>query len=187
MIHFLRLVVMGCLAAGCLWCKINPTGQALAPSPEEAYAKLAEASKAGQAGVIYDLMSTTSRWAVMSIFKDQKTMCGLIQEHYPADRQAAELRRCKGAYEAKDERAFFEVMARELDLFKSLKHLGKMGTVSKKDKRAEIGGGADKVAFCQEEKGWGYCGLEAWLERIKVRTARDLTSVKENAAAFKHE
>ncbi len=186
MIRLFHLTVVGCLAAGLISCKIKPAGQDLAQSPEAAYTKFAEAGRTAQAGVLYDLLHTPSRWAVMSIFKDQKAMCALILAHYPTDRQAAAVRRCQAAQEAKDDRSFFGALARERGFLRPLAQLRSMGAVKREDTRAEIESAAGKLAFCKEDKGWGYCGFLERLERLKIKTARDLTSAQENAEAFKN-
>jgi len=162
------------LLCSLLWLSAGPGcsgrgAQSAAPkSPEQAAAELQRLARAGDAGGVYELLDQDSRWSLMSIHKDQHAICALVRASYPKERQARELERCRLADRARDAKAMFAAYARQEALLAKL-----------------AGQAPPRAELCQDGAGWRYCGLRAELERLKVKTARDAASIRENAEAFK--
>lgn len=156
------------------------------PSPERAGAEVAEAARAGKLERVFDLLDKNTRWSIMSVHKDRQQICKLIQDHYPKERQARELRRCHLAAAAADARAFFVAYAKQhKQLVEPLARLQVAGAGHGSGSRVELEGGGQRVPFCKEDGGWYCCGLRERFERLKLKAARDLMTVRENTEAYK--
>jgi hypothetical protein len=181
------LLLGGCQRAG------SPVKVALPTTPEEAFAELTRAARQGDGGRLYALLDNDSRWSLMSIQRDQREICAIVRSTYPKEHQERELARCRQAAMAKDVEAYFVSYAAGQRLLAPLAALGKMGRRSGSGARVEIEAERGRVAVCEEQRkedgrelrGWVYCGLRPQLEAAKIKAARDLTSVRENAESYK--
>ena len=126
---------------------------------------LRQAVKARDPGLIYDLLDQQSRWSVISIHKDLGKICSLVKTHYPKQRQARELQRCAGAARSRDARAYLAALPWTAELLRPLQ-------------------GDSIQGLCQQGGAWSYCGLGDGLGRLKVKSARDLATTRENADTF---
>ncbi len=135
---------------------------------DQAAALLAQAVKDKDPGKVFDLLDKQSRWSAISIHKNLKQICALVRSHYPRQRQARELERCAAAARSKDARAYLASLPWTDALLSPLSGAGQ----------------ADK-GLCREDDGaWSYCGLDKGLQRIKIKSARDLATTRENADSF---
>lgn len=134
----------------------------------QAQALLHQAVQARDPARVYDLLGQQSRWSVISIHKNLKQICSLVKAHYPKQRQARELERCSGAVGATDARAYLAGYPWTGQLLRPLSALTPA---------------LDK-GLCQEDGAWCYCGLDPELGRLKVKSARDLATTRENVDAF---
>ncbi len=182
------LLALVTVAGGC------PRTRSSRPTPESAVAALARAG--GDAAQLYDLLDQDSRWSVISVHRDLRTICELVRAQYPKDRQAPELHRCRPAELARDPRAFFVSQAAGWGLLGGLSGLtGKETPQGSGEQRTVPRAGGPPLLLCQtpaEGKpssapgtSWAYCGAHEELERLKLKTARDLASVQENAEAYR--
>ena len=134
-------------------------------------------------GRLFDLLDQQSRWSVMTVHRDLRRLCELVRAHYPKDRQLRELARCQVAEAAPEARAFFSRQANEWAVLARLQGLtGKEGLEGSGELRTVKGHPA--LVVCRGPD-WGYCGLREELERIKLKTTRDLATVQENAEAYR--
>jgi hypothetical protein len=160
-----------------------------APStPEQALEAVAAAMRAdGGARSIYDLLDEGTRFSIMSAHKDLQRICTLVRAHYPKHLQAREVRRCDLASRAQNAKVWFIAYARRnrlLDHLKRAEKTGKRRGPSRGD-RVELESAGGSLAFCREEGVWTFCGLRQHFDKLKVKTARDLTTVGENVEAYK--
>jgi hypothetical protein len=153
-------------------------------SPEAALHALVDAARAGDLAKLYGLLDTPSRWSLMSVYKDQLKLCGLVRAHYPKERQRNELARCRLADGARDVESLFSTWARERGLAATLAKLPAAGKPSVAGERATLPG-APAVILCREGEGWLYCGLRDELERLKLKAARDMATIQENVEAYR--
>jgi hypothetical protein len=179
----LRLVgvaLLGVVAAGCPRSKAPPS----AATPELALADLARAG--GDPKLLFDVMDQASRWSAITVHRDLRTICQLVRAHYPKDRQARELQRCQAADSVREPRDFFAGQAAGWGLLAGLSGLtGKEPLQGQGDRRTVARPGQPALVFCRTDNAWSYCGPREELERLKVKTSRDLASVQENADAYK--
>lgn len=175
----LLAAVTGLAGADCR----RPASPALPRTPEQALAALARAGDDGAA--LFDLLDQQSRWSVMSVHRDLRKVCELVRQSYPKDRQAREITRCRAAETADDARAFFAGQARGWGLLATLEGLSGTESLPGSGDRRTAQGKHGPVSLCQDGEGWGYCGAREALEAMKVKTARDLATVQENAEAFR--
>jgi hypothetical protein len=179
----LRLVVLALLGVGAAGC---PRSKAplRAPTPEQGLAELARAG--GDARLVFDVMDQDSRWSVITAHRDLRAICQLVRAHYPKDRQPRELRRCQTAEAVREPRDFFASQASGWGLLGGLSGLtGKEPLQGQGDRRTVARPGQPALIFCRNGADWSYCGAREELERLKVKTSRDLASVQENTEAYK--
>jgi len=174
------MVLSLCLSiAGCASSKAPKPN--VPKTPEQVLSDLKQAIAHKDTGKIYAMLDQQSRWSVMSIYRDQKTICSLVRAHYPQKRQARELDRCSDAVRCKNVDSFFSVLTRKHKLLVSLSRLPDED-ISEEDKAH--GERKDRGPFTKEGGYWYYAGLRQELKSIKVKIARDLVTIKENTAAF---
>jgi hypothetical protein len=158
-------------------------------TPEQVLEAIVEAVRTDAgAKKVYDLLDTETRFSIMSAHKDLQRICSLVRNHYPKRLQAREVRRCDLASRAENARVWFVAYARKHRLLEHLERAQKTSTRhgSAQGNRVELQSAGQRLAFCREEEGlWTYCGLRRQFERLKVKTARDLTTVAENVEAYK--
>jgi hypothetical protein len=177
------MVLMVLIAAGCR----TKRPEILPQSPEEAFAELKKASQSTppQVDQLFLVLDRKSRWSLMSVFKDRKQICKLVREHYPRARQARELQRCRMAASSESATAFFAAYARQHKLLEPLTRLGAISGRRGSAQRVELQSQGATLAFCKEPDGWFYCGFSDQLDQLKVKAARDLTTVQENVDAYR--
>lgn len=181
-IVLLALVIISIISGN--GCRRNSTVRG-ARSPEQAFTDLAQLVREHKTSRIYDLLDNESRWSLMTILRDQRAICDLVRTQYPQNRQARELLRCQLSARAKDARDLFEAYARAYQVLTPLEHLSSISKKQGTFDRVEIESQGVKLMFCREGAGWFFCGLRSQLEALKVKSARDLISIKENADSFK--
>lgn len=137
-------------------------------SREQAAALLHEAVTARDPGKIYDLLDQQSRWSVISIHKNLRQICSLVKAHYPKQRRARELERCAAAARVTEPRAYLASLPWTAELLRPL----------------SAGSAAAGEGLCQKDGTWGYCGLAQGLRGLKIKSARDLATTRENADSF---
>jgi hypothetical protein len=49
----------------------------------------------------------------------------------------------------------------------------------------ELVSGAQRLAVCQGDGAWWYCGLREAFDELKLKATRDLTTVRENIESFR--
>jgi hypothetical protein len=91
----------------------------------------------------------------------------------------------RAAEPAADARAFFAGEARGWGLLAILEGLSGKEALQGSGGRRTAQGKRGQVQLCQEGDRWSFCGAREALEAIKVKTARDLATVQENAEAFR--
>jgi hypothetical protein len=180
------LVMAGVLGAGLVCCEDTGEGTSRPPTAEGAFAQLVEASRSDAAGKrIFALLDMKSRWSVMSIYKDQREACRLVHSAYPAARRPRELRRCEGAAAAKDAAAFFGSLARSQGLLHGLDRIGAVGARQRSSEGITFESGGQRILLCRDRGGWAFCGLREELEKVKLKTSRDLRTIRENAEVYR--
>ena len=128
---------------------------------------LSAAVQAKDPGKIYDLLDRQSRWSMISVHKDLRRICSLVKTYYPSGRRARELERCADAFRHREPRAYMANMAWTAALLAPLSS-----------------GGAAAQGLCKRDNQWSYCGLGPGLTSLKLKTARDLATTRENADTF---
>jgi hypothetical protein len=169
-------------------CRRVPAGPASPPTPEALCSALLAAAQTGDAAAVYGLLDTKSRWSIMSVFQDQQKICSLVRGTYPKDRQARELERCHLADGKKDDGAFFVAYANADRVMERLARL----IASKPPAARPIGPDravleiqGTRIDTCREGAHWTFCGLRPELEKWKVKTARDVATIRESAETFR--
>ncbi len=165
--------------------KKNRHGQGVARTVEATFRDLIRTAQDKSSDRLFDLLDTESRWSIMSLVKDQKTICELVKSYYPQNLQARELTRCQLAAQSKDVKAYFAAYVKANRLLVPLDHLGEIEATQREGDRMEVKSQGQRLVFCKEGQTWGYCGLRADLDRQKIKAARDLFTVKENVETFK--
>ena len=169
-------------AGGCS--RRRPNDLPTAATPEQALRELARVG--GDAARLFDLLDQDSRWSVMTVHRDLRALCQLVRTHYPKDRQIRELQRCSAAETAREPRDLFVGQARGWGMLEGIDGLsGKEPVQGSGEQRSVTRAGAPALLLCRGGAGWGYCGLREKLDGLKLKTARDLASVQENAEAYK--
>jgi hypothetical protein len=156
-------------------------------SAAEVLSRLGAAVRADELAEVWKLLDEGTRWSVMSIYKDRRRTCELIRAHYPKERQPGELRRCRAAEVATDAGAFFTALARRHRgrVIEPLARFKAPGKRSGGEGRVELSDGRHRLVFCKEERGWSYCGLRDYMDRLKTKAARDRVTVQENIESFR--
>lgn len=150
------------------------SGHSAKKTPRELVAALRKAARAGDFKAVYGLLDESSRWSVMSIFQAQQRARALVRKHYPAERQAAELRRTHLVATAADPEAYFAAYGRERRLLERLRDLPAAVAAA-----VDAGSASSPAWLCKEREGWVYCGLRGELEQLKLRAVRDLETLRE--------
>jgi hypothetical protein len=163
--------------------------------PEEAGERAAAAARGRQLDRLFRLLDKNSRWSLMSVHKAHREICKLVRGHYPKARQPRELRRCHPAERARDVEAFFvDYFKRHPELLEPLTRFRPPGKrAGSKDPpprspapdRVELVSGAQRLAVCQGDGAWWYCGLREAFDELKLKATRDLTTVRENIESFR--
>jgi len=166
-------------AAGCRTAARPPS------SPEQTVRELGEAARAQDPVRLFRLLDTESRWSLMSVHKDLLKLCGLVRAHYPKQRQAHELQRCRLADSARDPQAMFALWAKERGLATSLAKLPADAKPTVAGERATLESAGLRAELCRATEGWTYCGLREELERLKLKAARDVATIQENVEAYR--
>lgn len=183
MTRMVLTVLIALVAAGCRTKKPEIVPQ----SPEEAFTELKQAFQRTplEGDQVFMLLDRQSRWSLMSVFKDRKQICKLVRAHYPKARQARELQRCRMAASSDSATAFFAAYAQQHKLLEPLTRMGALSGRRGSAQRVELQSQGTSFAFCKEPDGWFYCGLAEQLDQLKVKAARDLTTVQENVDAYR--
>jgi len=176
----LLLVVLGLLCCR----RREPDRPAL--TPQQALSRTMQAAGSVSLTHLFELLDEKTRWSIMSVYKDQQKMCELIRTHYPKQVQARELRRCHLAASSRDVAAFFAAnVKQDRGLIDPLLQFTAPGRQEGSGTKVELVSQGRRLAFCKEDGGWGYCGLRERVERLKVKSARDLTTVRENSESYR--
>jgi hypothetical protein len=182
-----RVIALGLVALTCS-CKKSGDGANIEParSPEAALAGLREAARERNAQTLWHLLDQQTRWSVMSTRRARRRLRRLIEEHYPPQRRAAELRRTELAGKSANAKAYFvQLIASEQQ--KLFTPLAALATTDKQPDRpgcVRFGPEAPQAQrFCQGKDGhWYYSGLREHFEQLKLRATRDLETVKEGVS-----
>jgi hypothetical protein len=167
-----RLLLALSLCALVGGCSSNKKQQVVLPkTPAQALSELRRAVGEDDTRRIYQLLDQTSRWSVMTIYRDLRSICHLVRQHYPRERQARELERCRDADQAPKPELYFGKLARTQRLLEPLRGAA---------------GGQERLrrALVREGGAWTYSGLKTRLEEIKLKVSRDLQTVRESAEAL---
>jgi hypothetical protein len=187
-------VVVGLLLMAVVSCRRSHPAEAPLPTtPEATLEALGRAAQGGDAARLWGLLDRTSRWSLMSVQRDLREVCALVRASYPSAQQARELQRCRQAAEAKTAEELFIAYAKGQGLLQPLARVGAPGPRRGTGDVLEIESGGTRVALCREQRrerreertGWAFCGLREHLEALKLKAARDLVMVRENAESYK--
>jgi hypothetical protein len=185
--RWVTISLLACLL-GLGQCRKSARAVNLMPTAELACQALTTALQQKDSRRIFQLLDTDSHWSIMSILKDQQTMCALVIQHYPKERQAMELQRCRLATTTKEPQDFFPALAEQHHLLQRLTEANP--NTPHQDGQVEIACLGHQLSFCKEmvtrqDSGFWYCGLGAILEDLKIKTSRDLLTVQENTEIYK--
>lgn len=175
------LLLASCLAVAATGCRMK---RKLPSSAEDVLSAVVDAAKKGDAERIYALLDKKSRWSIISVRQAEREARKLVVAHYPRGRQARELRRTALAARAEDAKAYFVAWVRQRELLGALARFGEVDRRERKGDRLTLHSKGATVVLCRAGDAWRYCSLRAQLDRMKVRAARDLTTVRESAEAF---
>lgn len=162
-------------------------------TPEQAFQALAAAARADDPGAVFEQLDLKTRWSATSVYNDLRQICALIRTSYPPAVQARELGRCRLAASSAEVKVFVGEYLRQRGLLDPLRTPTPptpraVATVSSKSgaaERVELVAAGARFGFCREPDGsWTCCGLREHFEELKVKTARDLETVKENAESY---
>ncbi len=134
-------------------------------SKDQATALLRAAVQARDPGKVYDVLDRQSRWSMITVHKNLRQICSLVKTHYPAARRARELERCSAAARHREPRAYMASLAWTAPLLAPLSGDGARG-------------------LCKRDGQWSYCALGPGMQKLKLKTARDLATTRENADTF---
>ena len=176
------LLALAALAVG--GCKRCPPPRRPTTAAEAAQV-LANIGREGDARRLFEFLDQESRWSMMTIYRDQRAICSTVRAQYPKERQARELQRCSLAERSSEVGEFFAAYVWAHRLLAPLAKLDPQQAAKATGDRVELGAQGSRVTLCRDAGVFAYCGLRTELEQLKVKTSRDLETVKENGAAFK--
>ena len=177
------VVPLMCLAA---CSKSTPPMEEARPpaSPEACLERMVKAARAGAWGDVFGLLGQDSRWSYISWHTSLKEVCRLVRAHYPEGRRARALQRCQEAAKHDDAEDLFAAGSGRRPPLDRLAAAGKVTGRKSGGGRVTLQVGKAAFIFCPEKVGWGYCGLDQAYRLLKIKAARDLASVKENAEVY---
>lgn len=184
-----RVVLIGIALVALGSCRRKEPDRPLA-SPREALSRVVAAARSSNMVQLFGLLDRNTRYSVMSVHRDHKKICELVRARYPKQLQARELSRCHAAASTRDARAFFVAYSARHrdDIIEPLLRFG-LESVKQQDQkqgpRVELASGNGRLAFCKEDGGWCYCGLRERFDQLKLKAARDLTTVRENSESYR--
>jgi hypothetical protein len=175
-------VLAGALSAGC---------RRGAGTPEEAYARFAEAVKTRDGKRLYDALDLETRWSWMTVRRAHREAYDIVLSNFPegAEREQRS-RRYEAAAQSDSEAALFAEQltpARWEELAVALRGLPEPPVLQ--------AGGADEVTIAAtagpplrfrkgQDGRWGYASLAAEAEDRKRRASADLELTRSSAADF---
>ena len=152
---------------------------------EQAHGALVAAARAGDAASLFEMVDRSTSWSVMSLLRAKQRIHALVDQHYPADRRARELRRTEAAARARNAKDYFVRLATEQRLLQEIVAAGRIDAVEgDRQREATVRSADHRLTFCRGDDGWRFCGWRERFERLKVRASRDLLTVRENAETF---
>ena len=184
MLRALTLVVLFLSVAACR--KPQPPVEPVRPpaSPELCLERMVKAARGGAWDEVYKLIGQDSRWSHISWFTSLKEACRLVRAHYPEARRARALQRCEAAARHKEAEDYFAAGGGRLPPLDKLARSGKVTRRQGGQGKVTLLVGSTAFDFCPEKVGWAYCGLRAAFHQLKLKSARDLASVKENVELY---
>jgi hypothetical protein len=176
------LVLAGALAAGC---------RRGARSPEEAYARFADAVKTRDGKRLYDALDLETRWSWMTVRRAHREAYDIILSNFPegAERDQRS-RRYEAAAQSDNEAALFaEQMTppRWEELTAAIRGLPDQPPLQPAgaDEMSVAPATGAPLRFRKGQDGrWGYAGLAAEAEDRKRRASADLELTRSSAADF---
>lgn len=154
---------------------------------EQTHQLLIAAAKATDGKALFSLLDEKTRWSIISAYQARQQAVALVKKHYPPARQARELARAQAAIGATDAASYLHgLLQRQPELIASLSKAGQVDRIEKRGELAIVQSGPETLRYCRTplDPSYYFCGLREQFERLNVRAARDLTTVRENAEAF---
>jgi len=160
-----------------------------ARTPEEAYRRLSQAVRAGDAGALFDALDQKSRWAWMTVQKSHREATDIILSNYPDGvERTRELKRFERGATLGSARALFaEAVGQGA--------LASLGAAVGDGARFEVAAdGASATAVLPsgahfplrrgDNGSWGYAGFADDAEQRQTRALADVAQVRINAADY---
>lgn len=151
----------------------------------EVFSALGEAARRGDAATLFGLLDQQSQWSLMSAYRAQRQQRDAVLAYYPAERQARELQRTQLLAGVSDVAGFCAAYYRSSGTLAALARLGPAPAAEPQGERVVWRSGDVEVALCREGGRWTYCGQRAALEQLKLKSTRDLETVRESVEGFR--
>jgi hypothetical protein len=158
-------------------------------TPEEAFARLAQAVAEDDAGALFDALDKRSRWAWMTVQKSHREAYDIVLSNYPEGRdREREQRRFERAAQLGSARELFihEVGAAALAKFpRPLPALERINMEAGGESAFAVLASRLSLPFRKGPDGtWGYAGLADDAEERQKRALGDVELVRVNAADY---
>ena len=167
-------------------CKSSPPGELERPpaSPEVCHQRLVKAAQGGDWAGVFDLIHRDSQWSFISWHTSLKEVCRLVRAHYPEARRGRAIQRCEAAARYREARDFFVAGGGRLAPLDQLVRAGEITARRGGGGKVTLEAGGASYVYCPGKEGWAYCGLAEAYNQLKLKSARDLASVEENAEEY---
>jgi hypothetical protein len=158
-------------------------------TPEEAFARFAQAVAENDAGALFDALDKRSRWAWMTVQKSHREAYDIVLSNYPEGRdREREQRRFERAAQLGSARELFiqEVGAAELAKFpRPMPALVRINMEAGGESAFAVVESHLSLPFRKGPDGtWGYAGLANDAEERQKRALGDVELVRVNAADY---
>jgi hypothetical protein len=176
------------LLAACLTLAAAPACTGGAKTPDEAFARFAQAVRAHSAPRLYQALDLETRWSWISIRRSQREAHDIVLSNFPEgpEREHA-LRRLVAGATSEDEAALFAAHLDEphwAELARGLPDAGRAIDVDAHNAYVLTTDGR-RLPFRRGPKGrWGYGGFFDEAEQLKRRAFADLELIRTSAADY---
>ena len=159
-----------------------------ARTPEQAYARFADAVRASDAVKLYETLDLDTRWSWMTIRRAHREAYDIVLSNFPEGPERTQRgRRFEAAALAESEAALFASQlapGRLAELNQGLPDKPALQAQGADQARVDLGSGKT-LAFRKGQDGsWGFAGMAGEAEERKRRAAADLELIRINAADF---
>lgn len=156
-----------------------------AATPEDAYARLATAVRAGDAAALFEALDVETRWAWMTVQRAHREAYDVVLSNFPEGERERALARYEDGAHAEDAAALFARRAGAAVLASLRGRLPDRPTFTNagEDDATTPANDGQPLPF-HRNKGWGFRGLYDEAKALEKRAWTDLESVRTSATDF---